>query len=108
MENELRVLHVIHSIRGAEAEHYEVHGNYASLSGLDVSEIKLIGEDVARHEASGYELRVEVQASSYRVIAKHRPDPTMEYRSFYCDQTGVIRESWGSSIATADSRPIDK
>jgi hypothetical protein len=89
-ESESPALERIRQLPVAEAEYRKTHGRYADLAELT---------DTASGAVAGYQVTIQASRTEYK-IAANRPATDLPYRSFYADQTGVIRYSFatGSSL----------
>jgi len=76
-------------------------GGAASPAGAD-----LIGNDLARGERQGYKFTVTGNASGYVINANPITYGSSGNKSFYSDQSMVIRENYGPEPATASSKEI--
>jgi hypothetical protein len=103
---ELTAIRFIHLITKAEAGYKSEHGHYAELTALRSSGA-LDPSSAAAFEAAGYRVRLEVSASGYGLTAWRTTTGEPRYRSFYCDQTGVVRESFGPALANEKSERTD-
>ena len=63
----------------------------------------LIGADLAQGIKGGYKFVVELTPTGYRVIATPTAYNNTGRRSFFSDQTMIIRENWGPEPASATS-----
>ena len=63
----------------------------------------LIGSDLAQGIKGGYKFVVELTPTGYRVIATPTAYNNTGRRSFYSDQTMILRENWGPEPASATS-----
>lgn len=66
----------------------------------------LIPPNLASGTASGYVFNVTQSPSGYSVTAVPKTFGTTGRRTFFTDQTAVIRENWGQDPATANSPEI--
>ncbi len=66
----------------------------------------LIASDLAQGVKGGYKFSVETTATGYKVTAVPTAYNNTGRRSFYSDQTMVLRENWGADPATANSPEI--
>jgi type IV pilus assembly protein PilA len=63
----------------------------------------LIAGSLASGESSGYLFTMTATPAGYTVSAVPKTFGTTGRRTFYLDQTGVIRQNWGQEPATATS-----
>ena len=106
-QNEARALESIRLLQKAEAQYHVVHRRYADLAALGPSGAGLVPKELADGSAAGYEIHVDPSATGYVLTAQHGREGTAPYRSFYSDETGVIRYSLGPNSATTSSARID-
>ena len=66
----------------------------------------LIPGDLALGEKTGYIFTVTVTKEGYTVTAVPKVFNSTGRRTFFSDQTLVIRENWGAEPATAQSKEI--
>ncbi len=68
----------------------------------------LIPGSLASGSASGYNYTITQTPSGYSVVAVPKAFGSTGRRTFYSDQTGIIRENWGQDPATPSSPEITK
>jgi type IV pilus assembly protein PilA len=94
------VIQNIRTIHVAQTQYYSQYGHYAqSLEQLGPR----ITDDLASGTKGAYRFRVEGGAASYEI---HAEPLASGRRSFYSDQTMVIRSSRGRNPATSRSEPL--
>jgi hypothetical protein len=95
---------VVTEIKTAEEKFYSKFYRYGTFEELGAQ--KLMSMNLAGGRCYRYRFELAVNAAKYSLTAvpEHRGD-AME-RSFYCDQTGVVRQSWGPVPATARSPEV--
>ena len=105
----------IGTIHTAETQYYSQFGRYAVLlaelgpptsgqagpTGAD-----LIPGDFALGKKSGYIFQIQASPTGYIVNANPEAYGSSGRRTFYSDQTTVIRENWGPEPATPTSKEI--
>ena len=91
----IRALEEVTLLRDAEAMFYVEHGRYADLVSLGPISTRLTSSELAAGVAKGYRYQVELSDSGYRIVAWPVVRGEAGLASYYCDQTGVIRRSWG-------------
>lgn len=115
MAQETAAVRQIGTIHTAQTQYYSQFGKYATAlpelgpptsgqpgpSGAD-----LIPGDLAAGKKSGYTFTVSPSPTGYTVNANPDAYNSSGRRSFYSDQTLVIRENWGPEPATATSKEI--
>lgn len=93
-------------LRVAEKTFYSAYHRYGNLLELRSHEVSLMSRSVTDGAYAGYRFSLLANATGYSLSAvPERREAGME-RSFYCDQTGVIRQSRGSQNATAQSEIV--
>lgn len=105
----------IGTIHTAETQYYSQFGKYAT----QMSELgpptggqpgptgaDLIPGDFALGKKSGYVFQIQASPTGYAVTAIPEAYNSSGRRSFYSDQTTVIRENWGPEPATPTSKEI--
>jgi type II secretory pathway pseudopilin PulG len=106
--NEGSSISVLRTIAGAEATYQEQHGRYADLDELAADH--LVPAEIVSSSRNGYRFAVSRQTNPEGFQATGTPDsyPTSGLRSFYIDETGVVRaEDLHGAMATKLSRPLD-
>lgn len=102
----------IQTIHTAQAQYSAQFGKYAaSLAELGPpasgqpgpAGADLIPKDLAEGEKGGYRFTLEATPQGYKVTAVPTAYGNTGRRTFYSDQTMVIRENWGQEPATAAS-----
>jgi len=66
----------------------------------------LIGSDLAAGEKNGYKFTMTANAGGYQIVAVPVTFGVTGSRTFYSDQTMVVRENDGPEPATANSKEI--
>ncbi len=103
--NEMGAVAVIRSISAAEVSYNLDHGQFASS--LDELRSSLPSDLVAGEE-SGYHFKLKGSKSSFSIEAAPISFGSTGNRTFYTDETMVIRENEGPEPATAGSPEIEK
>jgi hypothetical protein len=80
------VIREIHTLQTAQVDYYSRHGRYAS------SLTQLVPE-LAKGEAGGYRFRVTANGNSYTIFAEPVKPGVTGRRTFFSDETMVVRES---------------
>ena len=105
----------IRTLHTAQVEFYSRYGRYAaSLTELgpppsgaaSPSAADLISNDLAVGEKSGYKLALTATPDGYAINADPVAFNSRAGRTFYSDQTLVIRENLGSGPATSNSQEL--
>ncbi len=105
----------IQTLHTAQAQYYSQFGRYATkleelgppTSGQEgPSGAGLIPGDFAKGTKSGYLFIVQGGPGGYTINANPQTFNSTGRRTFFSDQTMVIRENWGAEPATANSGEI--
>jgi type IV pilus assembly protein PilA len=104
MAHETAAFQQIKTIDTAEAQYFGQFGKYAAnLLALGPRAAGLIPETLAGGKRSGYVYEVHATDDGYQVTAVPEKFGSSGRRSFFSDQTLVIRESWTTEAANAES-----
>lgn len=113
---ETAAIKAIQTIHQMEVQYQSQYGRYAvSLAELGPPQsggaptpaaADLISTDLAAGEKQGYKFNVTGTQGGYTVNANPVSYPTSGSRSFYSDQSMVIRENYGPEPATANSKEL--
>jgi type IV pilus assembly protein PilA len=116
LAHETATVQQIKTIHTAEAQYYAQFGQFAAnLAALGPAVSKAMGpeaaglipENLAGGKKSGYLFEVGQTRDGYAVTASPEKFGSSGRRSFYSDQTLVIRHSWTAEPATAQSSAIE-
>jgi hypothetical protein len=66
----------------------------------------LIPDDLAKAVSNGYHFALTEANGAYAITAIPVSFNWTGRRTFYSDQSGIIRQNWGAEPATAQSDPI--
>ena len=100
----LRNLQIVNT---AQVQYNSQFGRYArSLTELGPSVSNLIPADLAAGEKHGYKFTMTGTPTGYTVMAAPSALRSTGVRTFYSDQSLVIRESYGPQPATASSKEV--
>ena len=93
-------------IKQGEEAFFAKFGRYGTLEELGPHGANLISDKAVRGKYAGYDFRLAASDAKYSFTAA--PDSQHQYSttSYYCDQTGVVRESRGPGVATAESEQV--
>lgn len=116
---EMSAVAEMRTINQAEVQYQSQFGQYAtSLAQLGPpatagaaegpASAGLIPGSLASGSTSGYNFTVAATPGGYSVTAVPRTFGSTGRRTFYSDQTAVIRENWGQDPASANSAEISK
>jgi prepilin-type N-terminal cleavage/methylation domain-containing protein len=112
---EMAATRTITTIHTAEAQYFSQFGHFAeNLAQLGPpaggqagpAAADLISGDLASGQKSGYIFTVAATKEGYSVTAVPQIFNQTGRRTFYSDQTLVIRENWSAEPATAQSKEI--
>lgn len=112
---EMAAIQQIRTIHTAQTQYYSQFGRYAKTleelgppaSGAPgPAAADLIPGDLAKGEKSGYRFIVQATPTGYTINANPVVYNSTGRRSFYSDQTLVVRENWGQEPADANSPEI--
>jgi type IV pilus assembly protein PilA len=112
---EMAVIREIGSIHQAETQYYSQFGKYAGnlaqlgppVSGADGAEAaNIIPKVLADGKKNGFIYTVAATSTGYAVTAVPESFGNSGRRTFYSDQTLVIRNNWGQEPATPTSPEI--
>ncbi len=112
---EMAAVSAIRTIHTAQAQYFPQFGRFAaSLAELGpptsgaatAAAADLIPGDLAQGEKSGYRFTLQATPDGYAVSAQPVTFNTTGSRTFYSDQSLVIRENYGQEPATAQSKEI--
>jgi type IV pilus assembly protein PilA len=112
---EMAAIRQVQVINTAETQYYSQYGKYAvSLAELGPpasgqpgpAASDLIPGDLAAGTKSGFKFSVTGTPLGYTINANPDTYNSTGRRSFYSDQTMVVRENWGPEPATVQSKEI--
>lgn len=112
---ETAAIRQIGTIHTAQTQYYSQFGRYATAlaelgpptSGqATASAADLIPEDLMKGKKTGYTFSVQGGPNGYQVTAVPDVFGNTGRRTFFSDQTLVIRENWGAEPATLTSKEI--
>lgn len=113
MANEVATARMVQTIHTAQAQYYAQFGQYAAgLSALgppatgvpSESAAALLPASLASGKHSGYRISLSGGGNRYSVSAVPVEYLKSGRRTFFSDETGVLREHWGPEPADAGSR----
>lgn len=116
---EMAAIAQIGTIQKAEVQYYSQFGQYATAltqlgpptssgaaEGPQAS--GLIPASLANGSGSGYNYTVTQTPTGYAVVAVPKTFNSTGRRTFYSDQSGIIRENWGQDPATQQSAELSR
>ena len=116
---EMAAIAQIGTIQKAQVQYYSQFGQYASsLTQLGPptssgaaegpQAAALIPASLANGSSNGYNFAIAQTPTGYAVTALPKAFNSTGRRTFYSDQTGIIRENWGQDPATPQSAELAK
>ena len=116
---EMAAIAQIGTIQKAQVQYYSQFGQYAtSLNQLGPPTSSgtaegpqaagLIPANLASGSSGGYNYTVAQTPTGYALLAVPKAFNSTGRRTFYSDQTGIIRENWGQDPATPQSAELGK
>ena len=105
--DEMLALRFLHDLATAESKYRTDHGKYGTLGDLGPSGARLIAPQLAGGVSNGYRFDVSTTVASYSVQAHPVQWGVTGRRSFYADESRVVRQSWTQALATLDSAPVE-
>jgi hypothetical protein len=105
----------IQTIHKVQEQYHSQYGRYAASLGelgppqngaAGPAGADLIGNDLARGKRQGYRFTVSGAADAYVIHADPVSVGISGNKSFYSDQTTIIRENYGTEPATANSKAL--
>jgi type IV pilus assembly protein PilA len=112
---EMAAIRQINTLHQAQTQYYSQFGRFAeSLAQLGPAEgatagpaaADLIPGDLALGDKTGYRFAMAPSAEGYTVTAVPVAFNSSGRRTFYSDQTLVIRQEWSAEVANAQSEEI--
>ena len=112
---EMGAIATVKTLHSVEAQYYSTYGRYpASLAELgkpssgaaNASAAELISGDLANGEKGGYKFTVQATPNGYQLNADPMAYNNSGTRTFYSDQSGTIRQHFGSAPAAASDLEI--
>ena len=104
---EMAAIQQIETIQAAQTQYYSQFGRFATkLEELGPTRANLIPADLAKGIKTGYQFTLVGRATGYSINAKPVIFDTKGRRTFFSDQSNVIRENSGQEPATINSPEI--
>jgi prepilin-type N-terminal cleavage/methylation domain-containing protein len=113
--HEMAAIRTLSTIHTAQTQYFSQFGKYAqtllelgppSSGQAGPSAADLISSDLASGTKSGYTFTVQSTPTGYTIVAVPVAFNNTGRRTFYSDQTLVVRENWGQEVANAQSKEI--
>ena len=95
-----RTIEAIRRINAAETEYFAKYHRFVRLE--DLGQV----HDSVSPDRTGSVIVVEPGSESYYVVCDRSERGRTGWRSFYSDQTQVIRQNWGDGLAHRESPPL--
>jgi type IV pilus assembly protein PilA len=96
---EAAVIEQIHTLQTAQVDYYSTHGRYAAS-------VEELAPELVNGESNGYRFHVTANGNSYTILAEPAGSGVSARRSFFSDETMVVRESQGPEPATIASPAV--
>jgi len=107
--HETAALKALQTLNTAQVQYNSQFGRYArAVTGLGPSASSLIPPDLAAGEKLGYNFTLTGTPTGYAITAVPSVLRSAGMRTFYSDQSLIIRENYGSEPATASSKEVGK
>jgi hypothetical protein len=103
---ELLALIDVHKVNDAEGKFRTVMGHYGDLRELGPNGARLVPLELANGVHHSYRFSLSASTTHYAIRARPMRWGEDASRSFYSDETGVIRQNTTNSEATAESKPV--
>ena len=97
----------IHRINEAESQFHSTRGRYGNLLELGPEGANLITAELAKGLHYSYRFSLSAEKVSYVLRARPLRWEAGSMRSFYSDQTGIVRQNWTNNEATAESERLN-
>ncbi|HUE03547.1 MAG TPA: hypothetical protein VMR62_28580 [Bryobacteraceae bacterium] len=105
--SETAALKAVQTLSTAQVQYNSQVGRYArSLGELGPSGSNLIASDLASGEKQGYRFKLTVTPEGYSIQAVPAVFGKTGSRTFYTDQTLIVRENFDPKPATRDSHEV--
>ena len=113
--HETAAIKAIQTIHTVQVQYNSQYGHYATTlaelgppatGGATASAADLIGNDLAQGEKSGYKFTMTGSPGGYVINANPVTYGSSGSRTFFSDQSMVIRENYGPEPATASSKEL--
>lgn len=102
---EIRMVRCLMAIRDVQNEFYSAELRFGTLPEVLPRVVQRTSQEEVVYCMRKYVVRLEIQLHGYRICAGPAPK-SLARRSFFMDQSGVIRESWGPESATENSAVV--
>ncbi len=102
--NEETVIDAVRTLVAAQIQSFEQHGNYGTLYFLQSQD--LIDTELGSGITNGYIFSLMYRTATFEIVAVPIQLKKTGNRSFYADETGVIRYTTENRAATAQDPPL--
>ena len=102
-----RALIEVTKVKSAEQAFRLRFARYGTLDEIGPNGRKLMGEDLAGGSHWGYHFNLDLTDAGYSLMATPTEAGGASHKSYYCDETGVVRWALGPGPAAADSATIE-
>lgn len=103
--HEMSAIASIKTLQTVEVQYYSTYGRYPQ-SLASAAEVDLISGDLAQGVKEGYKFSIQAAPNGYQIHAEPVAYNSSGSKTFYCDQTGTIRQHFGAEPATAGDGEI--
>jgi len=103
---QVEVIKELRAINASEAEFYRARARYGSFAEIEALRNGFAKLDAGRAQGHGYGLQINLYPDGYALTA-HPISHEQGERSFYTDNTSVIRGRFGTDDANASDDNID-
>jgi hypothetical protein len=103
-------LRLISELQSSESKFHHQYGRYGPLEEMAKGEVEPLRSNLGRAATGsyhGYVFHLQADADHYRITAGPEQWGVSGRRSFYCDESRTVRESWAQEIdANRDSKVL--
>src|SRR5579872_7245879 len=100
---ETRAIVSMRKVCEAEDQYYAIHHTYAGLRSLGPKGANLVDKNIAGGRVGDYRLTLEITSTGYGLRALHDRSGQAGARTFYTDETKVIRFSTTTEMPNGQS-----
>ena len=80
----------------AQERFHTRYGRYGTFEELSANRPSVPATAVEAKRYAGYYFQLRNSKDTYELTAVPEGDETLSKRTFYCDQSGIVRHSWGT------------
>jgi len=91
----------------AQRRFYQENKRYGQLAELGPDGVGFIPGQIAKGEHVGYRFSLKINGDRYSLRVFPKQLSRYTERSFYTDQTGIVRQSSGAEPASENSKPVE-